>query len=366
MSGDLLTLVMMVKDEAASIVQSIESCLPHVDRVVVLDTGSTDGTQSLAREAAGDVPFELHEEPFADYGTTRNRALELAGHATVFALMLSGDETLVNGEALRGHCGRHRFCEGDEHGAYLMSVRVEDRCVVPSVRLSRTTGPWRYRGVVHEAMFCPGVSRDPYTVEGCHVLHVRSDSKEQLRAKWSRWLELLQAENAREPHNSRTVYCLAQTYHELDRFSEAIRVYEESLVLGRWPEQLYESMYRTGDCYEQLGKWDEAQRCYLAAHSRMPNRAEPLVALARHYREREDWALTYLYAARAAELPVPESPMSVDMHIYDFERHALVAASAFQVGEPERGRSAVIAALRSNPKDGGLLKMLAGCRDPQP
>ncbi len=119
----LVALVMIVKDEAASIAATLALVRPFVDRWTLLDTGSTDGTPALARAALAGLPGDLFEEPFVDFGATRSRALELAGDGCTFTLMLSGDETLRDGGALR------RFCEqntGDSEGAYLVDVRMGD------------------------------------------------------------------------------------------------------------------------------------------------------------------------------------------------------------------------------------------------
>jgi glycosyltransferase involved in cell wall biosynthesis len=366
MSSNLLTLVMMVKDEAQSIVQSIESCLPHVDRVVILlDERSTDDTPELAREVAGDVPFELYEEPFVDYGTTRNRALELAGTKTTFSLMLSGDETLVRGEELRRHCLHHRDREGDEHGAYMLTVtysRDGQTMDVPSVRVSRTSGRWRYQGIIHESMVCPGVLSPPALVERASILHVRTETTEQLQATWRHWLRLLESEHAREPDNARTVFLLGQTHHELDQFEQAIGFYEQRASMGGWLEESYEALYRIGDCYEQLGDWARAQRYYLRAHGHHPRRAEPLAALARYYLKRKNWGLAYLFAARAAELPKPTLPLYMESAVYDWEAEALVAASAFRVGEHKRGQEAARKAMERAPSPAALARLMGSAK----
>src|SRR5262249_34775869 len=79
---------------------------------LVLDTGSTDGTQALVRVAFGATPGDVPEEIFVDFGASRSRALELLGTQAVFSLMLSGDETLVDGAALRRFCEEHAGAPG--------------------------------------------------------------------------------------------------------------------------------------------------------------------------------------------------------------------------------------------------------------
>src|SRR5215203_2709868 len=104
----LLSLVMMVKNEVKSLSAAFASVRGCVDRALVFDTGSTDGTQALARALLTEIPGELIEGEFIDFATSRNRSLDLATGKSVFALLLSGDETIHGGASLRAFCKRLR------------------------------------------------------------------------------------------------------------------------------------------------------------------------------------------------------------------------------------------------------------------
>lgn len=134
-SRPLIEFVMIVKNEAASIAQTIASVKPYVDRWTILDTGSTDGTQELVRSAFAGVPGEVYEEPFVDFSTTRNRALELAGKRCVFNFMLSGDETLHNGRALRRFLEERRGWGWVRDSAKHEAYNVQVQCVPPCERV---------------------------------------------------------------------------------------------------------------------------------------------------------------------------------------------------------------------------------------
>jgi len=88
----LLSVVMILKNEEASIEGMIKSLIGVVDRYTIIDTGSTDRTKSLIRSTFGNIPGDIYDEPFVDFATTRNRVIELEGLKSVFVLMLSGDE----------------------------------------------------------------------------------------------------------------------------------------------------------------------------------------------------------------------------------------------------------------------------------
>ena len=146
----LLGLCMIVKNEIRRLVEVLASYRPHIDAWTILDTGSTDGTQDLIRQELGDVPGVLHEEPFVDFATSRNRALELHAQATLFTIM-------PNGDVLQGGAVLRTFLEGarlDHAGAY--RVRISPGHYYHPL-VMRTGRGWRYKWRTHECAVGPDV-----------------------------------------------------------------------------------------------------------------------------------------------------------------------------------------------------------------
>jgi hypothetical protein len=84
-----LSLCMIVRDERANLPACFDSVQGLVDEIVVVDTGSTDGTQDYARERGAIL---LQSEWRGDFSAARNLAL---GHARgAWILVLDADETL--------------------------------------------------------------------------------------------------------------------------------------------------------------------------------------------------------------------------------------------------------------------------------
>jgi glycosyltransferase involved in cell wall biosynthesis len=81
-----LSVAIIARDEAARIAACLESIRALADDIVVLDSGSADGTQDLCRKFGARVV----ETDWPGYGAQKNRALEAAAHDWV--LCLDADE----------------------------------------------------------------------------------------------------------------------------------------------------------------------------------------------------------------------------------------------------------------------------------
>lgn len=91
----MIGLCTFVKNEAHCIKHMVGSVAPYISEWVVLDTGSTDGTQKLCREMGARV----YETGFIDFGKARTLAAHLCRKPWV--LMLDADETLTGANRLK-------------------------------------------------------------------------------------------------------------------------------------------------------------------------------------------------------------------------------------------------------------------------
>lgn len=91
--------VFITKNEADNLPRLMKSLEGFADRVVIVDTGSTDNTVEVAKQLGAEVHTMAWPDSFSD---ARNRAVELAnaGKATWIA-MFDADEVLEKGRELR-------------------------------------------------------------------------------------------------------------------------------------------------------------------------------------------------------------------------------------------------------------------------
>lgn len=178
MSRPLLALTLICRDEAASVRATLETVRGVVDHCTVYDTGSSDGTRTVLTKTAVEMGLTatVHEGPFVDYSTARNRAfaLEVARSTPArWALTLSVDEKIDGGDVLR------RFLENydGEETAFNIELRSEGAtCIAP--RITKVGGPWQYEGVVHEQLVNRPARRDGTslgTIMGVSIEHRATD-----------------------------------------------------------------------------------------------------------------------------------------------------------------------------------------------
>lgn len=75
-----ITVALIAKDEVERLRPCVTSCAPFADEVVVVDSGSVDGTQDLARE----LGCVVVDSEWRGYGPQRNVAAEHATHDWIF------------------------------------------------------------------------------------------------------------------------------------------------------------------------------------------------------------------------------------------------------------------------------------------
>ncbi len=360
----LLTLSMIVKDEARTIARTLASVRPFIDRWAIVDTGSTDDTREVVERELAGVPGELSEAPFVDFETTRNLALSRCGDHADFILWLDADDELAGGAEVRAFLEAERGQTGPDREAYM--VRVETVVTFDSTRIVRSRAGWRFKGVVHEVLTHP--ERPPPTrrVPGAAIRHHPDpEAIARSHARRERDLALLGEALRRDPADARSAFYLAMTSLWLQRWDDAVRAFQRRVELGGWREEVFLSKLGLAEAAERRGDpWSSVLALYLDAHAFAPHRAEPLYRIALHHDARGEHALCLLFARRGIDLPYPERDVHfIDADVYTWKLHDLVGTSAYWLGEYELGEPSARAAHERRPTDARLAQNLAFYRD---
>jgi glycosyltransferase involved in cell wall biosynthesis len=127
-----------------------------------------------------------------------------------------------------------------------------------------------------------------------------------LQHRWANEPDLLLAKIECNPDDGRSVFHLAQHYFDRGDFSNARKWYARRLEIGGDDEEIYYAMYQIAESMANLGEpWPDVEDAYLRAWQIRPTRAEPLHAIAVRHRNNHSYKFAYLFAERAAKLPLP-------------------------------------------------------------
>jgi tetratricopeptide (TPR) repeat protein len=261
---------------------------------------------------------------FRDFEQARNRALEAALESDLnfdYLLFLDADSELRVDEP----SWRERLTEP----AYKLRVR-NTTMRYDQVHLLRRDQPARWRGVTQESLELGGVRAAQLGT----VWYVdRADGSGQA-GRIQRDLALLRQALADDPDNPTYVFGLAQALRDAGDLKAAVDTYTHRAILGGWDEQVWYSHYQIATLSEQLGLPEPVVvHAYLTAWQHRSTRAEPLVALARYYREHGGrHALAELFAAAATTIPRPDDRLFVDDATYDWRAEDEYAMAAYWRG----------------------------------
>jgi glycosyltransferase involved in cell wall biosynthesis len=357
----LLVVVIMVKDEETVMRATLQPFIDGgVDAFLVFDTGSTDKTVEVTQEFFAEHNLEkayIVQEPFIDFATSRNRALDLAQvifPQAAFMVMPDAEWYINDAQALRNFC-QLALDRGDTHPAYLVHI-VNQALDNYTCRLIRCNSGARFGGVVHETITHPTGVKVP---EDVYFEYLPAQlGVEKTAARFVRDRNLLLKEHERNPLCTRTLFYLARTCEDLGDWEEAYDFYKERVGMVGWDEEDFIVNYRLAETIKKLVlkkqdkryTWDEALAYYMRAYQMRPHRIEPLVAIGDYYVAIGEMQLAYLFANRAAEIPYSSDILFVEKYIYDYYRYELLTRCAWYINEFEVGEWAARMAYQARPE----------------
>ena len=290
-----LSLCMIVRNEEERLAQCLLSVRKAVNEIVILDTGSTDGTKEVARGFTDRVIDYAWEDDFA---AARNASF---AHATKpYILWLDADDVIDPPQLQRLLALKARLDGADAvflpyH--YAFHADGTPSLVFERERIVRRDAGFRFSGVVHEAMAVSGrlVHWD------AAVRHTRTHSNGR------RNLEIYERFLARGGRMSaRDQYYYARELMACEETERAERAFDAFLRMDGWLPNVLDAHVQRGACLERLGRDAQARESYLAALRYGAPPAEALCALGASFmRAGDDETAAFWYnAALLCEAPL--------------------------------------------------------------
>jgi glycosyltransferase involved in cell wall biosynthesis len=335
-----ITCCMIVKNEEAFLRKCLESVKPYVDEIVIVDTGSTDATVSIAREFTEKVYIHPWEGSFSK---ARNQALAYVTGDWVF--QIDGDEELTagSGEAIRDAVRG----AGDADALLVNIVSIygggSKRSSHSFERLFRNNGVIHYEGIVHNRVVGFRTLRQT-RVELMHYGYNLEEKK--ANEKILRTTELLKRQICENPDDPMPHHYLGVAYLSQSRFEEASR---ESALAIRLAEArgddhpLYIwSHHNAAMAFLRMGNLDRAEEFSRLALEKHPDHLDSLYTLAFVHAERGEWqqaaerGMQYLRVHRVLEEHPDRAGLIMNATLGDIgSMHLILGHASLALGRPE-------------------------------
>ena len=326
---------MIVKDESQVIEKCLASVKPIIDYWVIVDTGSTDKTQTIIKAFMKDIPGELHERPWVNFAHNRNEALDLAKNKGDYVLLIDADEVL--------EISKDFVLPPLDKDLYFITLRQIGTADCKRKGLLNNHLHWKWEGVIHEDASSPE-AKTSETLKGVvnlcntHAAGTSGRSKGSDKAKYLRDAEALEQALLKEPNNSRYAYYLGISYAAGENAEKAKKSFEKRIKMPSTDvQETYSALYNLGQAQAKLNEQDAALETFFNAYKFRPTRAEPLFQAAKIYREKGNVLLGYLLAKYALTHPYPAEDLVVEYPAYDHTMLIEFANCALLLGKFKEG-----------------------------
>ncbi len=335
----------------AQFAQRWMASMSEADAVVVLDTGSTDGTAQALRELGARVETQVID-PWR-FDEARNRSLELVDADADICVCTDLDEVFHPGwrAALEA-----AWTPGTGQAAYRYTWSFTPEGgegVVFWIEKAHRRHGYRWTHPVHEVLAWVGEGAPGPKVwaEGVQLDHHPDPAKSR-----GQYLPLLELSVAEDPDDDRNVHYLGREYLFRGRWDDCIRTLERHLAMpsARWADERAASMRFIAQAYLQKGEPDKARVWYLKAVVQASHLREPLVDLARMLYDREDWEGVLTFTAWALELRERPRSYICEAAAWGSLPHDLRAIAYYRTGRVPEALNEARRALELAPGDARL------------
>ena len=322
--------------------------MAEADRVVVLDTGSTDRTVPILRAMGAEVTVgEI--KPWR-FDAARNCALELVPEEADICVCTDLDEVFRPGwrEALEKAWAPGT---GQARYRYTWSFTPDGKeGVVFWIEKAHARQGYRWTHPVHEVLAYVGEGEPGpmVSVPGMQLDHHPDPGKPR-----SQYLPLLEQSVREDPEDDRNAHYLGREYFFYGRWDDCIAALIRHLSLPRavWRDERAASMRYIAGAYARKGEPALARDWYLRAVAEAPWLREPYVDLAFLLYEQEKWDGVLYFTGCALEIENRAESYICEADAWGSLPHDLRCQAFYKTGRAKEALAEAEKALSLSPSD---------------
>ena len=279
---------MIVKDEEDVIARSINCALTVADEVIVVDTGSSDGSKKIAADLGAKVyDFEWCD----DFSAARNYSFSLASGD--YVMWLDADDII---EEQSAQLIKELVSAGGFDVAMLKYV--SGNLTYYRERILRRAMNFVWQGAVHEVI----APRGKVIYSPARIVHDKKKPGDPLRNLFI--YQRLIARGVSLDERQKFYYGRELFYNSM--YSQAIAVLQEFLNRDGWAVNKAEACRTLYFCYMQLGNQSAALGCLVRAFIYLPPRAQDCCILGAHFLAGDNLSGAEYWYRRALDCPESE------------------------------------------------------------
>ncbi len=300
--------------------------MSEADKIIVLDTGSTDNTVNLLK----DLGVEVYEKKFASwrFDEARNYSLSLVPDEYEICVCTDLDEVFDPGwkelvvNAWDEFTTRLRYLYNWSFNEY-----GEPETIYYLNKIHKN-GLYTWTHPVHEVLTCLGVEKEKL-VEKVTLNHYPDRNKSR-----SNYLPLLELSVKESPLDDRNMHYLGREYMYYSRWEECIETLKKHLELksATWKDERCASMRFIARSYNALNNKDEAISWYKKAILEAPYLREGYVELAYLYYDKKDYEESYKLLKEAFKITDKSKSYINEAFAWNSFIYDLMSICAFNLG----------------------------------
>ena len=298
------SLAMIARNNEDVIGSTLECVKSFIDEIIVVDTGSTDNTISVAKEHGATV-YEF--DWIDDFSAARNYSFSKATGDWIMWLDTGDIITEKARKAFVELKNGATICDPTSDAEIIVSTMnrgIDENGIVQhsflTVRLLKRLANPIWNGAVHEV---PSTDNEKaYLAEECVV----NDPVAWTNKATDRNLNILNRLYDAGDRSPRTMYYRGIELYCLGRWKEAIVAIDEYLAVTDFTWHYYDALLQQAKCYNGLGDVNGSAQSLLQAIYYDPNRAEAFVALAEMLYNKGEWLRALPFYKAVVGMSVPK------------------------------------------------------------
>lgn len=309
-----ISLVMILKNEAATIERAIKSVLPIVDEVIIgIDRLTEDTTEKIVRnllEEKSDQGWKISKFDFKDdFSQIRNQyiAKSICSHV----LILDGHE-YIDQFSLKYIQQLKKMDQPPDVVDVNVTMQDGDGLIIfQQPRIFKKT--IRYHYPIHNAILH---DENRVTMPQITIVHDQPVSRLRMRQEQRDQINIAGLQKFADEGDARAMYYTAIQHYESKRWNDAIGWFKKYIKLSAFDAERYQARLYLATCYSNQQQYSQAEQCLYDCFKDEVVRNEHLIALGDICFRKDKYHLALSYYRQAASFKMPYKFLIIESKHY--------------------------------------------------